>query len=259
MELTLGIGIFVFFVQFISFFVKGIAGFGDPLISQPLMSMTQMNTSTHISPLNLLMQWPLNLFISIKNRKRFSIKKTLPMIICILVGMLSAMFLMKGFSAWLEGKGLTWVLKAGLGALIVFCGVEMLTRKPSKKHKGNFITMALVSVASGITAGLYGINLFFVAYIERTGYVDRDQFRGQMCFIFFIENTVRLIIYIATGIYTSFLLKLAVISLFGVAAGMFVGTRVDKKLSDKTVHRIIMITFIVAGLSTLVKALIWKI
>lgn len=259
MEITIGFAIFVFLVQFISFFVKGIAGFGDPLISQPLFSMSKMNTSTQISPLNLLMQWPLNLYISIKNRKRFSIKKTLPMIICILIGMLSAMFLMKGLSAWLEERGFTWILKAGLGALIVFCGVEMLTRKPSTKHKGNFVTMALVSICSGITAGLYGINLFFVAYIERTGYVDREQFRGQMCFIFFIENTVRLIIYIATGIYNMFLIKIALISILGVAAGMFVGSRVDKKLSDKTVHRIIMITFIVAGLSTLVKALIWKI
>lgn len=255
MEITFGLGLFVFAVQFCSFFVKGIAGFGDPLIAQPLLSMTQMNTSSQISPLNLLMQWPLNLYISFKNRKKFSIAKTLPMIICILIGMGGAMIFLKKLT---ENSEYTWILKAGLGLLIVFCGIEMLTRKPSTKHKGNPVVMALVSIASGITAGLYGINLFFVAYIERTGYVDRDQFRGQMCFIFFIENTIRLIIYICTGIYTAFLLKLALISIFGVAAGMFVGTHVDKRLSEKTVHKIITIVFIVAGLSTVVKALIWK-
>lgn len=250
-------GIFVFAVQFCSFFVKGIAGFGDPLIAQPLLSMTNLNTSTQISPLNMIMQWPLNLYISVKNRKKFSIKQTLPMIACILVGMIGAMVFIKQYTDKL-GDTFTWILKAGLGLLIVFCGVEMLTRKPSTKHKGNPVVMALVSVASGITAGLYGINLFFVAYIERTGYVDRDQFRGQMCFIFFIENTVRFFIYIVTGIYNVLLLKLAAISIFGVAAGMFVGTHVDKKLSEKTVHRIITIVFIIAGISTVVKALIWK-
>ena len=108
--------------------------------------------------------------------------------------------------------------------MIVICGIEMLTRKESTRSSGNMIVMALVSIASGFTAGLYGINLFFVAYIERTGYVNRNQFRGQMCFIFFIENTVRLLIYIFTGFYNLDIIKLALISAVGVICGMFLGS-----------------------------------
>ena len=250
LEITIGFALFLFVVQFVSYFVKGLAGFGDPLISNPMLSMTTMQNN-QITPMNLLMNWPLNLYIAFKNRKAFSIKSTIPMIVCILIGMIPGLLLLK-YAA-------SWVLKALLGLVIVVCGIEMLTRKESVQSAGNPIIMALVSIASGFTAGLYGINLFFVAYIERTGYVNRNQFRGQMCFIFFIENTIRLLIYIFTGFYTLTIIKLALISAVGVVFGMFFGSRVDSKLSEATIRRVITIVFICAGLSTLVKALIFKI
>lgn len=250
MEITIGFALFLFFVQFCSYFVKGIAGFGDPLISNPMLSMTDMQNN-QITPMNLLMNWPLNFYIAFKNRKAFSIKSTIPMLICILIGMIPGMLFLK--------YATSWILKAALGLLILICGAEMLTRKESSGSSGNPVIMALVSIASGFTAGLYGINLFFVAYIERTGYVNRSQFRGQMCFIFFIENTVRLIIYIVTGFYTVDIIKMACISAVGVVCGMFLGSRVDSKLNEATVRRIITIVFMCAGLSTLIKALIFKI
>ena len=246
--ITVGFAVFLFVVQFASYFVKGLAGFGDPLISNPCLSLTEM-TNSQITPMNLLMNWPLNLYIAFKNRKSFSARACIPMIVCILAGMIPGIACLK--------FGQSEILKAGLGLLIVFCGIEMLTRKESKVSHGNPIIMALVSMASGFTAGLYGINLFFVAYIERTGYVNRNQFRGQMCFIFFIENTVRLFLYIFVyKMYTAIILQAAVISAVGVAAGMFLGSRVDKRLSENFVHKLIMVVFIVAGLSTLIKALL---
>ncbi len=247
-QITVSFAVFLFFVQFASYFVKGLAGFGDPLISNPCLSMTEM-TNSQITPMNLLMNWPLNFYISYKNRKAFSIRDTIPMIICILIGMVPGIMCLK--------FGQSEILKAGLGLLIVFCGIEMLTRKESKVSHGNPVVMALVSMASGFTAGLYGINLFFVAYIERTGYVNRKQFRGQMCFIFFIENTIRLLMYIFLyKMYTPIILQMACISACGVVCGMFLGSRVDKKLSEQFVHRFIMVVFIIAGLSTLIKAVL---
>ena len=56
--------------------------------------------------------------------------------------------------------------------------------------------------------------------------------------------------------YTAIILQAAVISAFGVTAGMFLGSRVDKRLSENFVHKLIMVVFIVAGLSTLIKALL---
>lgn len=253
MEFTWSFCLFVFLVQFASFFVKGIAGFGDPLISSPMLSLTSLKNN-QITPMNLVMSVPLNGYIAYKNRKSFSIKTTLPMVVCILIGMIPGMLTLKYFTG-----NSSWILKAILGALIFGIGIEMLTRKQSAQSHGNPIVMAIVSFFSGLTAGLYGINLFFVAYIERTGYINRSQFRGQMCFIFFIENVFRFISYIIIGMYTLDIVKLTLVSAVGVVCGMFAGGRVDRKLSEATVKRIIIFVFMIAGLSTLIKAAVFKI
>ena len=137
MEITIGFVLFVFAVQFCSYFVKGLAGFGDPLISNPMLSLTTLQNN-QITPMNLLMNWPLNLYISFKNRKEFSVKSTIPMIVCILMGMLPGLLCLK-YAA-------SWKIKALLGLVVVICGVEMLTRKESAKSSGNGIVMALVSM-----------------------------------------------------------------------------------------------------------------
>ena len=242
----MGFVIFLVVVEFCAYFVKGIAGFGDPLISQPMLSLTQMSPS-EIGPMNLLLNQPMNLYMAYTNRKSFSIKKTIPMIVFILIGLVPGIICLKYASSW--------ILKAVLGLVILFIGIEMLTRKESASSKKNPVIMALVALVSGFSAGLFGIGIFFVAYIERTGYVDRRQFRGQMCFIFLIEGTARLLLYIIAGLYTPSILRTAVIAAIAGFAGLFCGSRVDTRLSEAMVKKIIIIVFMCAGLS----AFIWAV
>jgi uncharacterized membrane protein YfcA len=247
MEITLQLGIIVFTVEFVCFFIKGLAAFGDPLISNPVLSLFIDNRV--ISPMNLLLQAPLNGWISWKNRKHFSIKKSLVMLFCIFCGIVPGALLLK-YAA-------SWILKVFLGILVLGIGLEMITRNRTKPTGENRFIMALVSFFSGITAGLYGINLFFVAYVERTT-KDRTAFRGSICFIFFIENIVRIIMYITMGIFTRYILTLSLITLPALLAGFFLGSKVDTKLSETTIRRIIIAMFMFGGISILLKALIWK-
>jgi uncharacterized membrane protein YfcA len=247
MELTFQLGIIIFAVEFICFFIKGLAAFGDPLISNPVLSLFIDNRV--ISPMNLLLQAPLNGWISWKNRDNFSIGKSLFMLICIFCGIIPGVLLLK-YAA-------SWILKAVLGILVLGIGLEMITRNRAEQAGENRIVMALVSFCSGITAGLYGINLFFVAYVERTT-KDRAVFRGSVCFIFFIENIARIILYIVTGIFTRYILALSLIALPGMIAGFILGSRVDKKLSETVIRRIIITMFMLGGISILLKSLIWR-
>jgi uncharacterized membrane protein YfcA len=144
-----------------------------------------------------------------------------------------------------------------LGILVLGIGLEMITRNRTKPSGENRLVMALVSFCSGITAGLYGINLFFVAYVERTT-KDRAAFRGSVCFIFFIENIARIIIYIVTGIFTRYILALSFITIPAMLAGFFLGSKVDTKLSETAIRRIIITMFMLGGCSILVKALFWR-
>ncbi|MDR1249208.1 MAG: sulfite exporter TauE/SafE family protein [Treponema sp.] len=244
MEITLHVGIIVFAVEFFAFFIKGLAAFGDPLISNPVLSLYLDNRV--ISPVNLIVQTPVNGWIFWKNRKSFFIKKSLPMLAAIFCGIIPGILLLK-YAA-------SWILKAFLGILILGIGLEMITRNRAKQARGNRLVMAFVSFCSGLTSGLYGINMFFVAYIERTT-KDRAAFRGSVCFIFFIDNVVRLVLYIIMGIFTRYILTLSLIALPGMFAGFFLGSKVDAKLSEAAIRRIVIAMFMFGGLSIFVKAL----
>jgi len=235
--------ILVFLIQFVCFFIKGLAGFGDPLISNPLFSMMMDNKV--ISPMNLCLQIPTNAYISWKNRKNFSIKNSIPVAVSILCGVIPGTILLK--------YGTPWILKALLGIVIIGIGIEMFTRNRSKDFKENKIVLCIVSFFSGVTGGLFGINLFFVAYIERTS-KNRDSFRGNICFIFLIENIFRCIVYSVTGIFTKDVFYLVLIALPGMLLGFTLGSHVDKKLSDLVIRRVIISLFMLGGISVLIKA-----
>jgi uncharacterized membrane protein YfcA len=259
----------IILIYFVGFFVKGLAGFGDPLITSPLMAMIKDNKL--ISPVNLLLGIPVNTYIAFKNRKSFDMKTTIPIVCFIIIGVIPGTLLLK--------YATSWTLKVLLGLVILGIGVEMFTRVRSEgastgsdtqeqesdiqdtkvqTHKRSFNPALIIACFfSGVTAGLYGINLFFVAYIERHA-KDTSEFKGNICFVFLIESVIRLILYIATGIITKEVLIVALIALPGAALGMVAGFLVDTKLSEKTIRIIIIGVFMLAGVSIVAKALILK-
>jgi uncharacterized membrane protein YfcA len=247
MELTFQLCVIVFTIEFACFFIKGLAAFGDPLISSPALSMVIDNRV--ISPMNLLLSVPFNGWISWKNRRNFSIKGSLFMLACIFCGVIPGILLLK--------YATSWILKAVLGIVVLGIGVEMITRNRSKQTRENKFIMGFVSFCSGITAGLYGINLFFVAYVERTT-KNRAAFRGGVCFIFLIESVFRIIMYTVMGIFTRHIVLLSLVSFPGAAAGFFIGSKVDTKLGEDAIRRIVIAMFMLGGFSIILKAVFWK-
>ena len=77
--------------------------------------------------------------------------------------------------------GSPWIIKALLGVFIIGLGIEMATRGRAKPHRPNALARTLISFASGFMAGLFGINLLFLAYMERIA-ENRQQFRTNVCF-----------------------------------------------------------------------------
>lgn len=245
MEIETSYYIAIFIIYFVSFFIKGIAGFGDPLILNPSLSMFLENRL--ISPANLLISVPINVYMAWVNRKFFSIKKVIFIAIFLLIGIVPGTLLLKYATSWL--------LKITLGFIVILIGIQMLIRKKESKRENNKLIMAFVCFCSGVTSGLYGINLFIIAYIERTS-SNRNEFRGNLCFAFAFDNIVRMIVYFASGIMTKDILLLALLAVPGVIAGLYTGSRIDRKLREETVRFIIITVFIIGGVSIILKTLI---
>ena len=237
--------VFYFVCICVAFVVKGLAGFGDPLISTPLLSLRLPNSviTPGLAPVSLI----LNANMVWKNRGHFSAKIVLPISVFVLLGIIPGTLLLKfGSPQW---------LKLLLGLLIIGLGVEMLTRKHNENAKPNIYLRAIASFFSGLTAGLFGINLLFLAYMERVA-TNREEFRANACFIFLLGNAFRLILLFAEGLYGKEALLLSVVAMPAAALGMKLGALLDKRVSDRLSHHLIIYVFILGGISTTIYALL---
>ena len=222
---------------------KGMVGFGDPLISGPLLSMALPNRviTPGLSPVSLA----LNCKMVWQNRRSFSWKLVYPVCAFVALGVVPGTLLLR--------YGSPAVLKLGLGVVIILSGLEMLTRDKAKKRKPNPVVRSAVCFLSGLTAGLFGINLLVLAYLHRVS-ENREGFRSNLCFVFLLENLFRCGVYLWNGMYTRESLLLTLAALPGAFLGVAIGARLDRRVGDRLADRLVVFVFIAGGVSTVVKA-----
>ena len=208
MNFTPGIALFIFCAQFLAYTIKGLIGFGNPLISAPILSMRLDNIV--ITPGTLLL--------------RFS---------------------------------LPWVIKTVLGVVVVFLGLEMATRnlRPVRNGKDRPWLRLVVSFFSGACSGLFGINMFIVAYLQRTA-KDYSEFKGSMCFLFLGENLFRLCTYAVNGLLTRDVLLFGAVSVPAAALAMLLAGKLGPRLDEGKLQKAAIVLFILGGVSIIVKSLL---
>lgn len=230
---------------FLAFVVKGLSGFANTLIFNTIMSFTSNNVN--ITPLELLIGYPSNLYIAWRERKSINRKIWLPLAVCVLIGIIPGTLLLM--------YGDTGFLKALFGFVVILLGFEMLLRERTKKgRKSSRIALTLIGIISGILCGLFGVGAFLVAYISRT--TDQmSEFKSNICLVFFIENTFRIILYTITGIITVGILKNAIFMLPLMAAGLAAGILLSGKMSERVVKRTVIILLMLSGISLMISHL----
>ena len=249
MDMTPDIVVFIFLIQFLGYGVKGLIGFGNPLVASPLLAMRLDNLV--ITPGMLLMDCPVNAYITWKNRKNFNWRKVAPLVFVNLCGVIPGALLLK--------TTLPWVIKTALGVVVVLLGVEMATRSRRKvrQEKDSLWLRLGASFVSGVCAGLFGINITLVAYLQRVA-KDYAEFKGSMCFLFFGENLFRLATYLTVGGFvTREALLFGAVSVPAAILAMFVAGRVAPHLDEKKLNRWAIVLFIFSGVSIIVKSLVF--
>lgn len=222
-----------------AFYIKGLCGFANTLVFTSILSFGSANIN--ISPVELVLGYPTNLIISFKERKSIDLKIVLPLSIMVIVGSI-------GGAIFLKEADIT-VVKKIFGVLVIFVGIEMLLRELSKKEgKNSKIVLVIVGILSGFLCGLYGVGALLGAYIGRTTN-NSKAFKANICTVFVIENSFRIILYCLYGIITLASIKKAVIlmpfMLIGLLAGMFSAKIID----DKIVKKIVIVMLIISGLA----------
>ena len=248
MTFTPGTIAFIFFVQCLAYTIKGLIGFGNPLISAPLLSMRLDNVI--LTPGTLIMDCPINGYITWKNRHNFQWRRILPLLLANVCGVVPGALLLR-FS-------LPWVIKTALGCVVVFLGLEMATRslRPVKPGRDAPWVRLVVAFFSGICGGLFGINMFIVAYLQRTA-KDYSEFKGSLCFLFLGENLFRLGVYAVSGLLTRPVLLFGLISVPAALTAVILSNLLGRRLSEKMLQPAAIVMFLLGGVSIIFKSLVF--
>ena len=240
--------VLIFTAQFIAYTIKGLIGFGNPLISSPLLAMRLDNVV--ITPGMLFADCPINAYIAWKNRKAFQWRKILPLLIANMLGAIPGTLLLR-FS-------LPWIIKTLLGIVVVVLGLEMATRslRPVRQGRERPWTRLAVAFFSGICAGLFGINMFLTAYLQRSAR-DYQEFKGSICFLFVGENFFRFAVYAASGLMDRQVALFGLISLLAAVIAMVAAEKLAPHMQEDKLQKGAIVLFLLVGVSIIVKSILF--
>ncbi len=249
MEFTWDVTLFIFLAQFLAYTVKWLIGFGNPLISAPLLSLRLDNTL--ITPGTLLPDLCVNTCIVWQNRKHFDWRRILPMLLAMMAGVIPG--------TWLLRFSMPWVVKTALGLVVAFLGLEMAVRKLRTAHpscrRENPAARYLAAFFSGVCSGLFGIGLFLVAYLQRTAR-DYEEFKGSICFLFWGENLFRLALYCGSGMLDAACLQFSLISGAALLVSYGIARLLSGHIRNDTLEKLAIALFILGGVNITVRSLL---
>ena len=229
----------------ISFFIKGICGFANTLVFSAMLSFVSSNID--ISPVSLMLSFPANAMMAVQERRSIRLKICLPLCALVIAGIIPGTMMLKHAD--------TGLIRILFGAVVIALGVEMLIRDahPAKGGQSRLMLVA-IGVASGLLCGLYGIGALLSAYIGRVT-KDSRSFKGNICFVFFVENAARVILYTATGILTLDVLRRSLMILPFALLGLWLGMRVSDRIDERIARKTVIIMLIASGAALILKAL----
>lgn len=227
---------------FIAYFVKGLSGFANTLVLTAILGFGSNNIN--ISPVELVLGYPANIYLAVQNRKQINPRVVIPLALMVLAGCIPGVLLLKNINAG--------AIKVVFGVLVILIGLEMLLRSSGRlKLKESKILLTIIGLLSGIFCGLFGVGALLAAYVGRFA-KNSSEFKANMCAVFVVENTFRLVVYSVLGIITLSTIKSSLILMPFMALGLFAGMKSSSKLNDKSVMVIINILLILSGVSLIV-------
>ncbi len=228
-----------------AFFVKGLCGFANTLVFTSILSFGANNIN--ISPIELVLGYPANIILTWKNRSKLDRHVYIPLIILVLLGSLPGAFLLKNVNAG--------AIKVFFGVVIILLGIEMALREANRlQFKESRLVLALIGIVSGVLCGLFGVGALLAAYVGRVT-DNGDSFKANISAVFFADNTFRLILYSALGIFTLSEIRQALILIPFMLLGLFAGMKSSKFLDERIARRLVILLLIISGVIMILKNL----
>lgn len=232
---------------FAAFFIKGLCGFTNGLVFTTILSFTTDNVN--ISPVSLVISHPANLIMAWKNRKLINWKLCAALNALVILGNIPGVYLLK-----VAGSN---IIKVILGFVIIYLSVEMYLNENRKtKKKSSKLSFGIVGFITGLVAGIYGVGALLGVYVNKITN-DTKEFKANASVIYFVSDSFRLGLYIATGIVTWDILKQAVLLVPVMLLSLFFGMKLCSYMNEKAVRRIVILMLIISGAALIINNWCW--
>lgn len=237
---------YLFFAAFAAYFMKGLCGFANTLVFSTILSFRENNLN--ITPVDLLLCYPANLVMAVRERKSIKGKRCLALAAMMMAGAVPGIFFLK--------LGNAKAVKVFFGLVVLAVTAELLFKeRKQQKFSPNRGLMAVLGVLSGLLCGLFGIGALLGAYLSGISETT-SEFKGTFSAVCAMENTFRVICYIALGILTPGIVKEAALLLPGAALGLGLGMAAAGKLPEKGIKLAVIVLLMLSGISLVVTNLI---
>ena len=221
----------------VAYYIKGLCGFANSLIFSSILGFGVDNV--HISPVELILSYPANIIMAYKNREKLNVKVYMPLAILVLVGSIPGAFVLKIADVH--------SLKVFFGVVVILMGIEMYLRNSHKlQFKESKVVMAIIGIICGLLCGLFSVGALLSAYVSRVT-KSTDEFKADINAVFVIENTFRIITYIALGLITLQSLKTSLILFPFMLLAMFLGMVSSKHIKDNIIQKMVVALLIISG------------
>lgn len=230
----------------LSYFIRGVSGFGSGLVAVPLLA--HLAPLTFVVPMVLVTDFTASLVLSTQTRRDARWDELASLLPFGLLGVV---------------LGTTLLLRAprtpllfALGCFVLVFGIRGVLRLGSVTPISRWW-----GVPAGLLAGTVGA-LFGTGgppYVIYLGHrmSEKGEMRATLSALFLVEGAVRIVTFLLTGLLGGVELALAIgAALPLVALGLWLGHRVHHRLSSTHMQRVVGLLLVVSGVALILRALV---
>lgn len=223
-----------------AYFIKGMTGFASTLVFGTVLSFGASNAN--ISPLDLVLGYPANVLLVWRERREIRLRLWGPLAAMVLAGSIPGALLLK--------TGSPALVKLAFGVVVAAASVQMIVGvlRPKARQGNSRLLLAAIGVLSGLCTGLFGVGALLAAYVTRTAR-NLSALRGNLCMVFWIENTFRLALYAAMGLLTPEILLRALLLAPLMLLGLWLGTRAVGHVPERAVKLLVGVLLFASALT----------
>ena len=220
-------------------------GFGAGLFSITLLSLVYGEVAFFV-PLFLLLCLPVEIWISIKDRKRINLSRTWKLLLVSLPFMVLGSFFLQTVS---EGK-----LLFLMGFIVIATAMYYLKDKGEIQSSYAGWTGTLVAGSiSGLLGSLFGMSgPPLVVFFKSLG-LTKTEFRVALTSVFLVMGLTRGVIYAGMGLYSIPLLKMALPVFPFSLAGLWLGNWAHYKVNEALFRKLTSLVLMLSGLALVLK------